>query len=122
MRHRLVYGTGFGNPDPHILSNTGVIDKAFAEAVLKEYFEYWEWFDYDVTQDLVRVGVEPAYQYEKLRIIEINKDKAKSSIRYGKAFGPYGSGLVGRTKLYSDYKYKSKFVKFVDEWHERLFG
>lgn len=121
MRHRIVSGTGFGNPEPELLKNKGSLNKRFAKAALKEYFEYWDGFDYDISEDVVKIGIEPAYQYDKLRIIEINRDKAKSSIRYGKAFGPYGSRLVGRTKLYSEYKYKSKFVKFVDEWHERLF-
>lgn len=40
----------------------------------------------------------------------------------GKAWGPYGSGLVIKEKYYSEYKRKSKFVKFVDKWHNVLFG
>jgi hypothetical protein len=121
MRHRIVSGTGFGNPEPALLTNTGNVDKEFAEAAIKAYFEDWEGFDYDVTDDVVKVGIEPAYQYDKLKILEIHRDKSKSSIRHGKAWGAYGSKLVSTVKTYGEYKRRNKFVKFVDEWHGRLF-
>ena len=34
-----------------------------------------------------------------------------------------GSGkYISTTKYYNEYKYNSKFIKFVDKWHEVLFG
>lgn len=120
MRHRIVSGTGLGNPDPVRLNNKGRLNKKFAEAVAEAYFDH-EGFDYEVTPHSVKVGVEPSYQYEPLKIIEINKIKAKSKITQGKSFGGYGSQVVSSSRIYSEYKYRSKFIKFVDAWHGRLF-
>lgn len=122
MRHRIVTGTGFGNSAPVLLDNRGEINKEFAAAALKEYFEREEGFDFQLNKKYVNIGLEPAYQYERLKIISINKDKDKSFIMTGKAWGPYGSQIAKSQKSYSEYKYNSKFVKFVDKWHEVLFG
>lgn len=122
MRHRIVSGTGFGNPDPVILNNTGNLNKEFAQAALNAYFGKFEYFDFHIDTNEVTVGVEPAYQYENLNIISINKDKNKSYTKSGKAWGPYGSGIVSNTKTYGQYKRKCKFTKFVDQWHPILFG
>lgn len=122
MRHRMVSGTGLGNPDEVLLDNQGAIDVKFAKEALDTYFSNEEGFDFKITPNVVNVGLEPAYQYEKLKIISINKDKSKSYIQTGKAWGPYGSQIAKNTKVYADYKNKSKFIKFVDKWHSVLFG
>jgi len=122
MRHRIVSGTGLGNPDPVLLNNEGEINEFFAEAALKEYFYQQEGFDFQIEEDMVNIGIEPAYQGDELLIISINKNKSKSYLQRGKAWGPYGSQIAKKTKTYSEYKRKGKFVKFVDQWHEILFG
>jgi hypothetical protein len=122
MRHRIVTGTGFGNSAPVLLDNKGTINALFALAALKEYFGYEEGFDFQINKNYINIGREPGYQYERLKIISIHKDKDKSYIQTGKAWGPYGSQIVQNKKHYGEYKYNSKFVKFVDKWHEVLFG
>jgi hypothetical protein len=67
------------------------------------------------------IGYEPAYMYENGLLIYIFKDKEKSFIEYLKSWGMYGSGLVRRSKIYRDYTRKSKFVKFVDKYHKKLY-
>lgn len=122
MRHRLVSGTGFGNPAKVLLNNKGKINKQFADEAIKEYFTKWDGFDYQISKECVNVGIEPGYQSDPLKIISINKDKEKSYIQTGKAWGPYGTQIAKNTKYYNEYKYDSKFIKFVDKWHEVLFG
>lgn len=121
MRHRMVSGTGLGNPEPAQLTNKGTINKEFADEAIEAYFYREEGFDFNVSKEAVTIGIEPSYQYDSLLIVHIDKDKSKSYIQRGKAWGPYGSQVVKSTKIYGDYKNKSKFVKFVDKWHKKLF-
>ena len=121
MRHRMVSGTGMGNPDPVLLDNQGSLPEVFAQEALEQYFPKEEGFDFKMTDDLVNIGIEPAYQYEQLKIISINKNKEDSYIMYGKAWGPYGSGIVRRVRHYKEYKHKSKFIRFIDKWHKEIF-
>lgn len=121
MRHRIVSGTGLGNPDPVLLSNNGRINKKFANDAIALYFNEEYGFDFQISKDSITIGIEPAYQYEKLKIIHINRNKSKSYLQRGKAWGPYGSQISKNTYLYENYKKKGKFVKFVDKWHKVLF-
>ena len=121
MRHRIVGITGFGNPDKVLLDNTGKLDKKFADDALDTYFSEEEYFDFKVTDDLIVVGVEPAYQHEKIKIIGIAKDKDKSFIRSGTSFGPYGSRIVSTTREFKSYKNYCKFTRFVNKWHGEFF-
>lgn len=122
MRHRLItHSIGLGNAEPAILDNQGNLNPAFAQDAIETYFADFTGFDFKVEKNVVTIGIEPAYQYESLKIISINKDKSKSYIETGVAWGPYGSGIAKTTKKYSDYKNKTKFVKFVDKWHSVLF-
>lgn len=122
MYHRLVTGTGLGNPRRPLLDNKGKVNRAFAREAIKLYFEKWEGFDFHVDKDEVTVGIEPSYQYDPLKIVSIHKDKSKSYIMTGQAFGGYGSGIRSAVKHYADYRYKCKFTKFVDKWHAKFFG
>ena len=121
MRHRIVTGIGFGNPAPVLLDNEGELPKKFADEAYDEYFKKFEGFDFKILKTRVDIGVEPGYQYEPLKIISINKDKRKSYICTGRAFGGYGTQLVTKTKFYIEYKYQCKFVRFIDKWHKELF-
>lgn len=122
MRHRVVsVFTGIGNADPVILDNKGKLNKKFANEVTDLYFKKIGGFDFKVTKNSVLVGIEPAYQYERLIVICINKNKKESYKQYGKAFGAYGSQIAKTTKFYKEYKNKCKFTKFVDKYHGILF-
>lgn len=120
MRHRIFSGNGLGNPDKVLLNNKGNLNNEFADAALVEYFS--EGFDFQISGDSIAIGIEPAYQYDRLKIISIHKNKENSYIRTGKAWGPYGSQIVSSVKIYKDYKNNSKFIRFVDKWHAVLFG
>ena len=117
----MVTNTGLGNPDPPILNNMGALQLNFAEDAINTYFNDQHGCDFSVTDDCVMIGIEPAYQYEKLKIIAIDRDKGHSYIRTGYAFGGYGSQLVSKKKHYKDYTNNCKFIKFVDKWHRELF-
>jgi hypothetical protein len=121
MRHRIAPYTGLGNPEPAQLMNQGKLNNEFADDALKTYFED-SGFDFQVTDDAVVIGIEPSYQYDRMLIISINKEKNKSFMERGKAWGPYGSQVAKNTTVYADHKKKGKFVKFVDKWHQILFG
>lgn len=127
MKHRIGGGmTGLGNNAEVHLSNTGKRNKPFEQAVLDAYFtkdgEVEGGVDYESTKDYFTIGIEPSYQGDPLKIISIHRNKKDSYIARGQAFGYYGTGLRVTTKKYSDYRYEAKFVKFVNEWHEKLFG
>lgn len=122
MRHRMGgQHTGLGNPSPVLLNNTGEVNPDFAEQAIGLYFKEWNGCDFDVKEDEILLGLEPAYYRETLKIISINRDKLKSYIKTGIAWGYYGSRIVSKIKYYDEYKYKSKFVKFINEWHSKLF-
>ncbi len=121
MRHRIASGFGIGNANPPLLDNKGSVNTSYGFDAIKKYFQKYEGFDYQVSGTSVAVGIEPGYQYEPLLIVCICKNKSKSYIQRGKAWGAYGTQLVTTTKYYKDYKKKSKFIKFVDKWHKVLF-
>ena len=96
------------------------MEECIKEAI-ELYFKQWGGVDYMVHLDGFTFGIEPSYQYDKLKIIEIDKDKEKSFIIDGKSWGAYGSEVVLKTRYYKDYKKNGKFKKFVDYWHPRIF-
>jgi hypothetical protein len=125
MRHRIGVGNsiGLGNSDPVELDNKGnPPSREVSEKAIEVYFEHWEGFDYQWGKETLSLGIEPAYQGEDLLIITLHKDKEKSSITEGRAFGYYGSGIRKKTRVYGDYVYNSKFVRFVDQVHGLVFG
>ena len=127
MRHRIGIGayTGLGNPDKEILSNKGTLTpllKKLARETVRLYFKKWGGCDFDISENKITLGIEPAYQYEKLKIIRIHRDKEASFIRTGVAWGAWGSGIASKYKFYSDYKINGKFKKFVDRWHRKIFN
>ncbi len=92
-----------------------------AKEAVRLYFGKWEGCDYEVDVDYVKLGIEPAYFGENLKIICIRKNIGNSFLRTGRAFGMYGSGIKSKYRFYSDYKINGKFKKFVDRWHGKLF-
>ena len=69
-----------------------------------------------------RFGVEATYQFDPIKIILIHKNKQESKYITGRAVEAWASRCIYKIKEYADYKNKSKFVKFVDKWHSRIFN
>jgi len=125
MYHRISQGTGLGNPRQARLLNIGKLSPVMKECIeeaIELFFKKWGGVDYMLHLDGITFGIEPSYQYDKLKIIEINVDKANSWIMDGKAWGAYGSELVSTSKRYSEYKKNGKFKKFVDKWHPKIWN
>ena len=126
MRHRIGMAgcTGLGNPNPCILDNKGTlntIQTEVADEFIKIYNEGWG-CDYGIGENYFMLGIEPSYMGDDLTILLLHKNKNNSSLQTGRAFGYYGSGIRSRTKYYKEYKYNSKFKKFVDKFHSKLFS
>jgi len=131
MRHRIGgQHTGLGNPFKEVLTNNLSKNKKFNTLVKEMLFEAITTFplmkqtkgcDFQIYDDIIEFGIEPAYQYEDLEIIALARNKLSSYIQKGHAWGTYGSDIASRTKYYSDYKLKSKFVRFIDKWHQKLY-
>lgn len=68
----------------------------------------------------VRIGIEATYMYDHEKIICISKTKENSYIETGYCRGAWGSQVCSTRRYYSEYKNKSKFVRFVDHWHAQL--
>lgn len=114
-------GTGLGNPDKQLLTNSGKLDRHFAEVATALFLSKFEHVDHDVTKLEVKIGHEPAYQYERLKIVSIHRNKKKSYLAEGLARGGYGSQICASKKTYAEYMYDCKFTRFVDHWHPILF-
>jgi len=121
MKHRIAPNTGLGSSAKVELNNQGEINQGLAKEVIEMYFSKYDGCDFEIDNDKVSLGIEPTYQYDPLKIVTITRNKNDSSLKIGRAFGPYGSKLVAKIKTYSEYKTKSKFVKFVDKWHPIIF-
>ena len=121
--------TGLGNPAPEIFNCLKSGDKKMDELIkemCKEacplFFKRWGFVDAQFREDEIQIGVEPSYQHDDFKIISINKDKEHSFITTGHAFEAWGSGQRSTTKNYWAYTYKSKFIKFIDKWHPKIYG
>jgi hypothetical protein len=99
-----------------------LIRKAVKECYEIFGFEQHGYCDAGEEGDEIRLGFEPSYQYEDLKVIVIAKDKDYSRFITGRAWGSWGSQIASTTREYGDYKRRSKFVRFVDKWHPRLYA
>ena len=129
MRHRMGIAslTGLGNSSKELLPNNWTEkDRNKLNPMLKEavelFFKKWGYCDLFIKENSIDFGIEPAYQFEELRIVSIKRNKEKSFIEYGKAWGLYGSEIVRNTKYYEDYKKNGKFKRFIDKWYPTIFG
>lgn len=128
MRHRAIaFSTGLGNPNPERISGECTNNKELDSLIIdmcKEAVElFFNRFGFCAAQynnDSIEIGVTPVYQHDTLKIIKVNTRKELSSITTGYAFGYYGSEVVRTQKYYLDFKYKSKFIRFIDRWHEKF--
>lgn len=68
-----------------------------------------------------RFGVEPTYMYERLKMIVIDWEKKISYIENGYSWGGWGTGIRATRAYYKDKKTNSKFKRFVDKWHSKIF-
>jgi hypothetical protein len=132
MRHRIgdAASTGLGNPEPELVSgrSTGnperdtLINAAAKECYEGFGFEKYGYCDAGEDGNEVRLGVEPAYQYQPLKLIIIAREKECSRFVTGRAWGAWGSDIASTTREYGDYTRRSKFVRFIDKWHPRLYA
>lgn len=133
MRHRgAASHTGLGNPNAALMDNKETKDKKFNAIVnecAKDAYETffkgtsldYEYCDAQVDMFDVRVGIEPSYMYENLKMIVISKgEKVNSYIQTGYAWEAWGSGIRSTRKYYGEYVNKSKFVRFIDKWHNKI--
>lgn len=133
MRHRICEDvhTGLGSPDKALLDNkwsksksTNVLLKTIMDSAIDLYFSAEDGCDFQIIENdketAFILGIEPTYKFDKLKIIKISTTKNESYIQTGEAFGFYGSGIKSRTKRYDEYKYESKFVCFIDRWHNEM--
>lgn len=128
MRHRMTdLNTGLGNSETEKLINNGKLtNKKFWDKFLEDAQKNFTLirevggFDFTITENGFAFGIEPAYQMDRLEIIYIAFDKEQSYWRKGIAMGVYGSHIVETTKYYKDYKNKSKFIKFIDRWADKV--
>lgn len=133
MRYRICPDIGLGgNSSPALLNETGTGDlkkdaviKSCAEACYHTFFKNTKmdegYCGAGVHGHEVRFGIEPSYMYEELKLICIDKNKEWSRLWTGIAFGGWGSGIRSKSRRYGEYKLKSKFVRFVDEWHKKIY-
>lgn len=120
MRHRIVNTLGFGNSSEELLTNEGNLPCEFLDDAVEKYFN--EGLDFKADVASVAIGIEPAYQYQRLKIITIRRNKKESSIEDGYAWEAFGTGIRKKIKTYGEYKRNCKFTRFVDKWHPVLFG
>ena len=122
--------TGLGNPSPVLLKNQLTNDISFNKKIKKMLSNAIKQFplmkkyngcDFEIRNGKISFGIEPAYQYEHLELVCIQEDKNQSYQQRGYAHGAYGSDIASTMRFYKDYKYRSKFTKFVDKWHSFLF-
>ena len=129
MKHRIGgLETGLGVSSPDYLDNNLAIEpsefwESFLADLEKNYkiFKKYGGFDYHKEKDVFAFGIEPTYKGDELLVITINlKDKKLSTLETGISRGLYGTDICSRSFKYSDYKLKSKFIKFVDKWWSLL--
>lgn len=129
MRHRINNGiTGLGNPEPERLNNNFKLEKnKFWDDFLNDASANFRLisecggFDYQLSDGIFRFGIEPSYERDPLLIIQFDfEDKDNCFIEKGISFGAYGSNVVKTYKFYGEYKYKSKFIKFIDKYYNEL--
>ena len=125
MKHRIGgLETGLGGSSMCYLDNNIAIEPCkfwdtFLYDLEKNYkiFRGYQGFDYHKEKEIFAFGIEPTYKGDELLVITINlKDKKLSTLDTGISRGFYGTDICSRSFKYSDYKLKSKFVRFVDKW------
>lgn len=121
---------GLGNLKQNILNNNwpeddqkNKLDVMLSEALEKFWFlKDLEYCDFQINEDEIKIGIEPSYQFDRLFIITIKRNKLESTLENGVAFGNFGTSICIKEKTYKNYKLKTKFTRFVDKYHEVFFG
>lgn len=129
MRHRLgiAASTGLGNSDPEKLDCSWSYDEHLNEVatdMMKEavdiFFKEYGWCDFSIVENekeyVILMGIEPSYKFDELTVIAISSRLGNSFKETGIAWGFYGTRIASRVKLFSDYKYKTKFTEFARKW------
>lgn len=124
--------TGIGNSTPDLMDGQSTNDEELdgvindcAKDCYESFFRGTE-MDYqgvDAGASVfgIKFGVEPSYFGDNLKTVNFISNKDKCSIETGHAFGYYGSGIRSTERFYGEYKYSTKFTRFIDKWHSTLF-
>jgi len=131
MRHRIgaSASTGLGGTSapPFIPNNRSgskerdkLIQKCSKEAC-GLFFKSFGYCGAGVDGDEIRIGIEPAYQYEPLKLIILSPELDDCALITGRAVGAWASRVISTRRDYGDYKKASKFTRFVEKWHLILF-
>ena len=132
MYHRIgEIHTGLGNPNPCMLNNkwskneelNNLIKKMFDEGI-NLFFKEYGGCDFRIEESKYNIkvvfGIEPTYQYDKLKLIGIYSDIESCFKEDGTSFGAYGSNVVSKKRNYTQYKYNCKFKIFAEKWSKEL--
>ena len=129
MKHRgSAEQTGLGGNAEALISgkNTSGVPDELLNEIAKDCYETFSFeklgrCEAGFDGDEARFGFEPTYQFDPLKLIIIAKDKDESRMVTGRAIEPWAARCLQTIKEYRDYQRKSKFVRFVDKWHPKLF-
>lgn len=125
--------TGIGNPEPELMDGQSTGNKALDRVInqcAKDCYEtFFKGTEMDCdgidagvdAYDCIRFGIEPAYFGQNLKIINFLQNKAHCTYETGHAFGYYGSGIRSKIRYYESYTRSTKFTRFIDKWHPKLF-
>lgn len=124
--------TGLGNSEPELMDGQSTgnpkLDAVINECAKDCYETFFEGtkMDYgaiDAGADVfgIKFGIEPAYKDHELKLITFLQEKNRCQYETGIARGWYGSQIQSTIRYYQSYKYSSKFTRFIDKWHSRLF-
>lgn len=131
MRHRIIGNVkiGLGTSAPELIPNKRsgsqlrdrTIKRCSKEA-FKLFFEKFGYCDAGMDGQEVRIGIEPAYEFDPLKIIILSPRIEDCALITGRAVESWAAKVISTRRNYSDYKYQSKFVRFVDKWHPQIFA
>lgn len=124
--------TGLGNSAPNLMDGEPTGDRKRDRAISACAKDFYEKFikgtridegyaDAGVRGNSVIVGVEPSYEYERMKVVVLYPSKEMSRLIEGIARGGWGSNVVKRERLYCELTRDCKLRRFVDEWHGKLF-
>ena len=125
--------TGIGNSEPELMDGQSTgnpeLDKVINECAKDCYEQFfkgtrldYEAIDAGANEYGITFGIEPAYKDWDLKVVVFMEDKSRCRYETGISRGWYGSQVCSTARYYGDYKKQSKFTRFIDKWHPKLFA
>lgn len=118
-----------GNSKPPLIPNRSSGDAA-RDRLINEcskeayglFFERFGYCDAGIDGDEVRIGIEPAYEFEPLKLLILCPDISECRFVTGRAVESWAARILSTSRSYGDYQRASKFTRFVSKWHPILFA